>query len=173
MLAGKDRKDIMDIYEFLNKHEIAYERYDHEAVYTCEQADSLHIPVTAAKTKNLFLRDRKAHRHFLVMVGAEKSLDIKKLEVLLGVKGLSFASDKRLGKYLGLSPGAVTILGIINDVDNAVEVIVDMDLWEKESMRCHPLVNTSTLVITINDIKRILDCTGHQVSILDVPSRNG
>ena len=162
----------MDIYEFLDKHGIAFDRYDHEAVYTCEQADVLDIPVTAAKTKNLFLRDRKGRRHFLVTVGADKSVDIKALEALLEAKGLSFASQKRLEKYLGLTPGSVTILGVINDADNAVEVVIDEDLWRLGSMRCHPLVNTSTLVITHEDIKRFLDITGHEIRVVDVPSRN-
>jgi Ala-tRNA(Pro) deacylase len=163
----------MNILEFLGEHGILYERYDHEAVYTCEQADSLDIPETGAKTKNLFLRDRKGRRHFLVTVGADKSVDIKALEAVVGAKGLSFASAERLGKYLGLTPGAVTILGVINDVDNAVEVVIDEDLWRLGSMRCHPLVNTSTLVIARDDIKRFLDITGHELRIVDVPSRKG
>ena len=162
----------MSIYHFLGEHKISYTRYDHEAVYTCEQADSLDIPETGAKTKNLFLRDRKGRRHFLVTVGADKSVDIKALETLLGAKGLSFASAERLGRYLGLTPGAVTILGVINDVKNAVEVVVDKNLWSLGSMRCHPLVNTSTLVITCDDIKRFLDITGHEICIVNVPSRN-
>jgi len=163
----------MNIYEYLDKLDIAYERYDHEAVYTCEQADSLDIPGNAAKTKNLFLRDRKGRRHFLVTVGAEKTVDIKALEVFLGVKGLSFASNERMMKYLGLTPGSVTILGIVNDEDNAVEVILDKDLWDDTVMQCHPLVNTSTLLISKDDVSRFLKSTGHEVVIIDVPVRNG
>ena len=162
----------MNIYDFLDEHRIVYERYDHEAVYTCEQADALDIPGAAAKTKNLFLRDRRGRRHFLVTVGADKAVDIKALELLVGAKGLSFASPQRLGEYLGLTPGSVTILGVINDVHNAVEVVIDEDLWRMDSMQCHPLVNTSTLVIARDDIKRFLDSTGHEVCIMDVPSRN-
>lgn len=162
----------MNIYDFLHEHGIVYERYDHEAVYTCEQADALDIPGTAAKTKNLFLRDRKGRRHFLVTVGAEKTVDIRALEECVGAKGLSFASAERLGEYLGLTPGSVTILGVINDGRNAVEVVVDKVLWSRDSMQCHPLVNTSTLVIARDDIKRFLDITGHEVCIMDVPSRN-
>ena len=162
----------MNIYEFLDEHGILYKRYDHEAVYTCEQADALDIPEAGARTKNLFLRDRKGRRHFLVTVGAETSVDIKALEGVLGAKGLSFASAERLKKYLGLSPGSVTILGVINDEEHAVEVVVDKRLWSVDSMLCHPLINTSTLVIERDDIKRFLDCTGHEVCIIEVPSRN-
>lgn len=163
----------MNIYEYLDNLGIVYDRYDHEAVYTCEQADRLDIPGNAVKTKNLFLRDRKGRRHFLVTVGAEKTVDIKAIEVLLGVKGLSFASNERMMKYLGLTPGAVTILGIVNDESNAVEVILDRDLWAEDAMQCHPLVNTSTLVISMDDVSRFLKSTGHEPVIVDVPVRDG
>jgi Ala-tRNA(Pro) deacylase len=162
---------VMDIYEFLHRNKIPYERYDHEAVFTCEQADRLGIKTTAAKTKNLFLRDRKAKRHFLVTVADEKSVDIKGLEVALEVKGLSFASAGRLLEYLGLTPGSVTILSVLNDTSGRVEVIVDNDLWQCNSIQCHPLVNTSTLVISKKDIERFLSLTGHTPKIMDVPGR--
>ena len=161
----------MDIYAFLRTHVIPFERYDHEAVFTCEQADILPIPGDAAKTKNLFLRDRKGRRHFLVTVCAEKTVDIKELEGLLKVKGLSFASSERLMDYLGLEAGAVTILGVINDTRSLVEVIVDEDLWNCKAMQCHPLVNTSTLVMNRVDVERFLSLTGHEPRILPIPVR--
>ena len=161
----------MDIYEYLDSHGIAYERYDHEAVYTCEQAEKIGIQSTAAKTKNLFLRDRKARRHFLITVGADKTVDLKGLETVLSVKGLSFASPERLMEYLGLMPGAVTILSVINDTDGKVEVIVDEGLWQCSSIQSHPLVNTSTLVISREGIERFLKLTGHSPRILSIPGR--
>ncbi|HNR52228.1 MAG: Prolyl-tRNA editing protein ProX [Deltaproteobacteria bacterium ADurb.BinA179] len=162
---------MIDIYEFLNTHGITFERYDHEAVYTCEQADCLDIPGSAAKTKNLFLRDRKGKRHFLVTVGSEKSVDIKALEDLLGAKGLSFASADRLERYLGLAPGSVTLLGVVNDAGGDVEVIVDEDLWQCDSLQCHPLVNTSTLIMTTDGVRRFLALTGHEPTIIRIPVR--
>ena len=161
----------MDIYEFLIRHDIRYERYDHEAVYTCEQAERLHLNTDAAKTKNLFLRDRKARRHFLVSVRDEKTVDIKGLEDALEVKGLSFGSPERLMEYLGLLPGSVTILAVVNDTKGSVEVIMDKDLWQSKSIQCHPLVNTSTLVISREDVERFLLLTGHTPMILNVPGR--
>ena len=161
----------MDIYEFLHTNDIPYERYDHEAVYTCEQADRLDLKTNAAKTKNLFLRDRKARRHFLVSVRDEKTVDIKGLEDALEVKGLSFASSERLMEYLGLTPGSVTILAAVNDTRGRVEVIVDKDLWQSKAIQCHPLVNTSTLVISRHDIERFLILTGHTPMIFNVPGR--
>jgi Ala-tRNA(Pro) deacylase len=82
----------MDIYQFLADHDIEYERHDHPPVFTCEEAIRLVPPLPAAKTKNLFLRDRKGGRHFLVAVGYEKAVDLKALASLLGVSKLGFAS---------------------------------------------------------------------------------
>ena len=163
----------MDIYQFLAEHDIEYERYDHPPVFTCEEASRLcpEMPAGAAKTKNLFLRDKKGLHHFLVTVRDTKRVDVKALGPLLGVRKLSFASPQRLQKYLGLDPGSVTILGLVNDVDKKVEVIVDEDVWNSKAIRCHPLVNTSTLVISQDDIRRFLGLTGHNVRILHVPSR--
>jgi Ala-tRNA(Pro) deacylase len=160
-----------DIYQFLADHDIAYERHDHPPVFTTEEANRLVPPMPAAKTKNLFLRDRKGQRHFLVVVGYEKVVDLKALTSLLGVKKLGFASPKRLRKHLGLDPGAVSILGVVNDSDGAVEVVVDRALWKAKALRCHPLVNTSTLVISRDDIERFLELTGHSVRILSVPNK--
>ena len=161
----------MDIYQFLADHDIEYERHDHPPVFTCEEAERLVPDMPAAKTKNLFLRDRKGRRHFLVVVGYEKAVDLKGLTSLLGVRKLGFASPERLKRYLGVDPGSVSVLGLVNDVSQAVEVIVDEGLWGAEAFRCHPLVNTSTLAISRNDVQRFMEITGHQVRILDVPGR--
>jgi len=162
----------MDIYQFLADHNIEYERHDHPPVYTCEEALRLVPPLPAARTKNLFLRDRKGQRHFLVTVGYEKAVDLKALASLLRVSKLGFASAERLQRYLGIDPGSVSILGVVNDVNQEVEVIVDEDLWRAEAFQCHPLVNTSTLVISRDDIERFLAITGHPVRVLDVPSKD-
>jgi Ala-tRNA(Pro) deacylase len=163
----------MDIYQFLADHNIKYERYDHPPVFTCEEANRLcpKMPADAVKTKNLFLRDKKGQRHFLVTVDDKKAVDLKALKALLEVNKLGFASPDRLKKYLGLTPGAVTILGLVNDINQEVEVIIDEDVWTAMAMRCHPLVNTSTLIISQDDIRRFLKLTGHDVQVLQVPSR--
>jgi Ala-tRNA(Pro) deacylase len=159
----------MDIYHFLTSHSIPYERADHPAVYTCEEAERLVPPLPGAETKNLVVRDKKGSRHFLVVVGYEKTVDLKALSPLLDVNGLSFASPERLMKYLGIEPGSVSLLAIINDTQCAVEVIVDEKLWQADVLKCHPLVNTSTLAIRRVDIEKILTVTGHRWRMLSVP----
>lgn len=161
----------MDIYEFFAEHGIAYERYDHPAVYTVEQAKRLVPPMPGAKTKNLFLRNRNGHRHYLVVVGYDKAVDLKGLTQALGESKLGFASPERLQRYLGVEPGAVSILGLLSDREHAVKVIVDQAIWEAPAISAHPLVNTSTLVIQHAGLARFLEATGHQPHIMNVPAR--
>lgn len=161
----------MDIYEFLDQHGIAYQRFDHPAVFTCEQANELRIPMPGKDTKNLFLRDKKGKRHFLVSVGHEKQVDLKALTETLGVQqGLSFGSPERLKAHLGVEPGSVTLLGLVNDTAHAVEFVVDRAVWEAEAVCCHPLVNTATLVISHGGLETFLRATGHPWKIIDIPA---
>ena len=161
-----------DFYKFLADYNIEYERHDHPAVYTVEEAERLVPPLPGAKSKNLFLRDKKGVRHFLVVVPAQKKVNIKALPEVVGSSRLSFGSPRRLEKYLGLEPGSVTLLAIFNDPDQHVEVFIDRELWESEAFNFHPLVNTSTLVITRNNLQRFIDATGHAIRIIDVPGQN-
>jgi Ala-tRNA(Pro) deacylase len=161
----------MDIFRFLEENGIAYERCDHPAVFTCEEAQRLVPPMAGAKTKNIFVRDKRGKRHFLVVVGYEKTVDLKSLSLLMGVSPLTLASKDRLKRYLGVDPGSVTILALINDTQREVEVVFDKALWRSPSFRCHPLVNTSTLAISKEDIERFLELTNHKATVLDVPGR--
>jgi Ala-tRNA(Pro) deacylase len=90
----------------------------------------------------------------------------------LEVKRLRFASANRLEKHLKLEPGAVTILGVANDIAGNVKVVVDQAIWEAEALQCHPLVNTATLVIALDDLRKFLDAAGHPATVMDVPARN-
>lgn len=159
----------MNIYQFLAEHSIEYERVDHPPVFTCEEAEQLVPPMPGTDTKNLLVRDKKGRRHFLVVVRYDTSVDLKSLSRALGVSNLSFASSERLKKYLGIEPGAVSLLAIVNDIESAVEVILDTDLWKAEVLRCHPLVNTSTLAIGRSDIELLLRITDHRYTVLPVP----
>ncbi len=159
-------------YQFLADHHIEYERHDHPAVYTVEEAEKLVPPLPGAKSKNLFLRDKKGVRHFLVVVSAQKRVNIKALPEVVGSSRLSFGSPGRLEKYLGIEPGSVTLLAIFNDPDQLVEVFIDRELWDSEAFNFHPLVNTSTLVITRDNLQRFIDATGHAIQIVDVPGHD-
>ena len=159
-----------NFFKFLDYHDIAYVRHDHPAVYTVEEADRLVPDLPGAKTKNLFLRDDKGKRHFLVLVPSDKRVNLKALKQVLGVKRISFGSPERLKKHLGIEPGAVSLLSVFNDGDHKVEVFMDSDLWAADTFLFHPLVNTSTLVIEKTAIERFLEATGHDLTIVNVPS---
>ena len=113
------------------------------------------------QTKNLFLRDKRGRRHFLLVTSCEKAVDIKRFADAIDAGHLSFGSAERLQKHLGLTPGSVTVLGLINDPSHAVELYVDADVWRSEKWNCHPLINTATLVIARSDIDKFLAHTGH------------
>ena len=158
-----------DIYEFLDSINVSYERFDHPAVYTVSEAKKLSPEMDGASTKNLFLRDKKGIRHFLVVVPQDKQVDLKELSSILEASRLSFASPDRLNKYLGIEPGSVSILALLNDPEKTVEVFVDNELWNAEIILCHPLVNTSTLAITRDGIKQFLEKTGHNLMLVEIP----
>jgi Ala-tRNA(Pro) deacylase len=162
----------MDLARFLHEHGIAAPRHEHPAVMTVEES-LLHVPkLPGAKTKNLFLRDKKARRHFLVTVRHDIAVDIDALGALLGVSGVGFASAERLHKYLGITPGSVSLLALVNDEAHAVEFVIDRSLWEAEAVHAHPLVNTATMVISHGDLERFLAATRHAPRVIDVPIRD-
>jgi len=161
-----------DIYQFLAAHQISYERCDHPPAFTVEEARRLVPPLPGKKIKNLFLCDGKGRKHFLVVVGFGKMMDLKGLGKLLDVKNIRFGSPGRLKKYLDLTPGSVTILGIMNDPSHEVQVVIDKNIWEADGLQCHPLVNTSTLLISLEGIKEFLNATGHEPRIIEVPGKS-
>ena len=161
----------MNIYEYLQDLGIEYVEHTHPPVFTCEEAEAHVQDVPGFHTKNLFLRDRKGTRHFLVVVGYEKNVDLKSLADRLEVSKLSFASPERLKQHLDLEPGSVTLLGIINDPEHHVEVILDQAVWDAKSVLSHPLVNTATLNISHEGLEKFLESEGHEYRIVDVPSR--
>jgi Ala-tRNA(Pro) deacylase len=160
----------MDLDAFLRAHGIAAARHAHPAVMTVEESERLVPKLPGAKTKNLFLRDKKGRRHFLVTAPHDKAVGLDALGALLGVGRLSFASAERLQAHLGLLPGAVSLLGLVNDAAGAVEFVIDRALWEAEAVQAHPLVNTATMVIAQADLRRFLAATGHLPRVVELPA---
>jgi Ala-tRNA(Pro) deacylase len=161
----------MDLIEFLAKHDIHPARHEHPPVMTVEESLRLVPKLPGAKTKNLFLRDKKGRRHFLVTVPHDKAVDIEALADAIGVNGLGFGSAERLHKHLGIKPGSVSLLGLVNDEARAVELVLDKALWDAEAVHAHPLVNTATMVIPHADLERFLAATGHPPRVIDVPAK--
>lgn len=159
------------LLELLKSQGIAYEIVNHAPVFTCEEARRVTPELPGAETKNLFLCDAKGRRHFLVAVPPEKRVDLKELGSLLEVSGLRLASAERLAKYLGLTSGAVTLLGVVNDQNGSVEVVIDADLWNEPALQCHPLVNTSTVAMSKEALTKFFEVTNHTPRVIAVPGR--
>ncbi len=165
MIASED-----EFLRFLDKNGISYQRINHPAVFTCEQAERFRPKTQGVSTKNLFLADKKQANFFLVMVACEKRLDIKQLRQQLGGAKLHFGSEAKLLEFLGVAPGAVTVMGLVNDTDQRVALFVDSQIWDQQYFLCHPLVNTATLVLAKPDLLRFFDLTGHTIHVIDIAS---
>ena len=156
------------LIEILEELSISYEQIDHRPVYTSEQARQF-VPVNqGAPAKNLFLRDKKGKRHFLVMLNDSKELDLIALAEQTDSSRLSLASPERLQSYLGIEPGAVSPLALIDDADHQVELWIDQDLWQADSIQCHPLVNTATWILTPTDLASFFQRTGHPIHFFTI-----
>jgi Ala-tRNA(Pro) deacylase len=160
--------DSIALLQYLDHLSIPYQRYEHVAVYTSEQARRLIAPLPGASAKNLFLRDKKGRRRFLLTLADTKSLNLKTLAARLGLSKLSLASVESLKDSLGIEPGAVSLLALVNDPEHTVEVLIDRDLWQAEALHCHPRVNTATLVIPLSGIRKFLEATDHTVQLVDL-----
>lgn len=155
-----------DIYTILKKLNIDYIKHDHPAVFTVEEADKHFPDINACHTKNLFLRNKKGNSHYLVLIKSEKRANLKEIGKYLNENRLSFASPKRLLKYLSLTPGSVSPFGLINDTNKEVTVLIDQDILECGRVALHPNVNTSTLELTSKDLKKFLDYSENKLMIL-------
>lgn len=156
------------VYEVLNSLGIPYTRHEHPPVFTVEQAKEHWTHLSGAHCKNLFLRNKKGNRHYLVILLTSKQADLRLLNAKLNEDRLSFASAERLEKYLGLTPGAVSPFGLIHDSRKEVVVIVDRDLKQADRVNFHPNINTVTLGIKTADFERFLASTGNEVRFFDL-----
>jgi Ala-tRNA(Pro) deacylase len=151
------------VCDVLAQLDLAYERHEHPAVYTVEQALEHWSGIEATHCKNLFLRNKKGDRHYLVVAEHSTPIDIGALAVRVGDSRLSFASAERLAAHLGLTPGAVSPFGLIHDHSKAVRVVLDGRLRSAVRVGFHPNVNTSTVVLAFSDFERFLAWCGNQV----------
>ena len=119
--------------------------------------------IDATHCKNLFLRNQRGDRHYLVILSHSKRADLRRVADQVGDGKLSFASPERLMKYLGLTPGSVSPFGLLNDAARHVRVYVDRDVMEGTRVTFHPNDNTATLVVSVDDFNRFLQHVGHVV----------
>ena len=162
-LEGRLDKEIR-VYDFLDSLGIDYQRVDHEAAMTmeaCEEIDKTLGDGTAI-CKNLFLCNRQETDFYLLLIPGDKTFKTKDLSSQIGSSRLSFAKPEFMEQYLDITPGSVSILGLMNDKDKRVRLLIDEDVVKCEYFGCHPCINTSSLKIKMVDLKnKIIPALGH------------
>ena len=156
------------VYAALDALGISYERYEHPAVFNAADASLYWDPIAGTQCKNLFLRNKKGDRHYLVVLGISKRADLKDLVKLVGDDRLSFGSPDRLMAELGLTPGSVSPFGLINDPDGSVRVLLDRDLREAERLIFHPNINTASVVVSWSGLEKFLATRTNVVRVISL-----
>ena len=152
----------------LTQLEIPFDRYEHPPIATGEEGLEHWEGIDAVHCKNLFLRNQKGTRHYLVILPVTKRADLRAVAEQIGDGKLSFASAERLLTYLGVTPGSVSPFGLIHDTNHHVGVFIDRDLKEAARISFHPNINTRTLVLTFDDFQRYLASTWNVVRYIGV-----
>jgi Ala-tRNA(Pro) deacylase len=164
MISDNEKK----VYDALEQLQIPYKRYEHIPVYTIQGLDELNMETEGKHCKNLFVRNDKGNKHYLIIVSHEKRADLKSLSSQIGSSRLGFASEERLMKHLGLTPGAVTPFGLLNDEGKKVTVLVDEDLKNSIHICFHPNVNTATVSLLYDDFIKFLQWKGNEYKFVKI-----
>ena len=157
-----------ELYNLFEKLAIQYEYHEHPPLATIEDAKIHWENYNSGRCKNIFFRNHKGNRHYLVILEHLRQLDIRDLEKRLKQGKLTFASDKRLKRYLGVEPGSVSPFGLINDSEKHVHLFIDEKLNEFDRLTFHPNINTSSLVISKSDFLKFLEYTGNTFEFIQL-----
>ena len=166
---GRIEKE-MRSYALLDSLGLESRRVDHEHADTIEACEQVEGLLECKICKNLFLTNRQQTDFYLLIMPGEKPFKTKLLSKQIGSARLSFASPEHMEKYLDITPGSVSILGLMNDKSGAVRLLVDRDLLKEEYFGCHPCINTSSLRLKTADVlEKLLPAMGHEPSFVDLP----
>ena len=155
------------VLEFLDSENMAYEVYEHPALDTIDIALEYWKDIDAMHFKNLFFRNHKGNKHFLVIIKDTTPFDIHALEKKLKQGKLTFASEKRLVKYLGVMPGSVSPFGLLNDTNHHVHLFIDEQMKTAEKVSFHPNDNTASVVISRQDFFKYLNKMGNTIEYIE------
>ena len=156
-----------EIYRFLQENEFKFEWLEHKAVFNMAEMAEVDVPHPEAEAKNLFVRDDKKRNYYLITVRGDKRVDLKEFQRQQGTRRLSFASDEDLMSILGLIPGAVTPLGLLNDDERKVTLYLDRSFDEDQKLiGVHPNDNTATIILKADDVVEVLKSFGVDISYI-------
>lgn len=165
-MEGSGRIGQPQVYEALERMQIPFEYYEHPEAPTIEIASQFYRGENTTLCKNLFFRNHKGNRHYLVIMESKRELDIHKLEKMLHQGKLTFASQERMEKYLGVKPGSVSLFALVNDMNHEVKLFVDKVLLDVEKVSFHPNDNKASLVITKENMLKFIKSVGNEYEIL-------
>ncbi len=156
-----------NLLDFMENLQVSYQLYTHAPVFTVEESHQIDAEIPGTHTRNLFLRDKR-ETMFLVTLRHDTMIDLKKLSDLLGVGRFSFGSPERLWTYLGVKPGSVTPLSILNDTGKKVQLILEKGMMDTELVNFHPLDNSMTVGMSPSELMTILEKQGIKPQIMDL-----
>ena len=157
-------------YDLLDRLGLSYDRVDHDAADTIEACAAVEQVLGAGICKNLFLTNRQQTAFYLLLMPGHKPFRTKDLSHQIGSARLSFASPEHMLELLDITPGSVSVLGLMNDRDARVRLLIDRDLLKDERFGCHPCINTSTLAFSTRDlIEKIIPAMGHEPTYVELP----
>lgn len=168
-LTGRLEKEIR-VYQLLDSLGVSFQRIDHEAAMTMEACEAIDVALQATMCKNLFLCNRQMTAFYLLLMPGDKAFKTKDLSAQIGSSRLSFANADHMQQLLDITPGSVSVLGLMNDQQKKVQLLIDEELLLGEYIGCHPCINTSSLRIRTDDLMRIIiPAMNHEVRMVSLP----
>lgn len=157
------------VYDLLDSLNIAYQRIDHKETKTMAVCAAIDEKLDAVICKNLFLRNQQKTKFYLLMMPGDKKFKTKELSKQIGSARLSFAEPEYMDKFLHIYPGSVSVMGLMNDKENQVQLLIDKDILEGETFGCHPCVNTSSIRLGIKDLlEKVLPAVDHEPMLVEL-----
>lgn len=165
-LACEPRHDRDSLLAWMAERDIDQTTHDHPAVFTVDEGHDIKARMPGAHTKNLFLKDKKGQL-WLISARQDTVIDLKAAPRVIGSDRLSFGNETLMFETLGVRPGSVTALGLINDIDHRVRFVIDQRLWDAEIVNFHPLTNTATTALTQAAFRRVMTELGREPVVID------
>jgi len=157
------------VYDLLDDLGISYTRIDHEAIYTVEGCNEVDKLMDMTICKNLFLCNRQKTKFYLLLMPGEKRFSTSEFCKLIESPRLSFAPEEYMVQYLNITPGSVSIMGLMNDTENQVQLYIDKDVLEEEYLGCHPCVNTASIKLKVSDVlEKFLPHVHHEYRVVEL-----
>ena len=168
--SGRLEKEIR-VYDLLDRLDVNFQRIDHEAAMTMEACAAIDEVLDATICKNLLLCNRQCTAFYLLLLPGDKPFKTSVLSKQIGSSRLSFASAEYMERFLDITPGSLSILGLMNDHDHQVQLLIDEEVLKGEFIGCHPCINTSSLRLKTADLmEKIIPAMGHEPKIVHLPA---